>query len=347
MQLQHRFAMAPMTRSRANADGTPSQLAPVYYRQRASLGLLISEGTQPSEDGQGYLNTPGIFTHAHMMGWRKVTEAVHAANAHLFIQLMHVGRIAHPDNTSHHRQPVAPSAIPPGEAMFTAQGQLPIPVPHALSARQVKATVQDFRTAAARAMEAGADGVEIHGANGYLIQQFLSRNSNIRSDEYGGSVENRARFAIEVCEAVAAEVGAKRTGIRLSPGSRLGGIDEGPSGQDTYIYLVAEVAKLDLAYLHLAHPSDDALTRELRWIWPNAFLLNRANRTLQTAASDIEMDLADVIPVGRWALSNPDFVERVRRGAPLNSPDEATFYGGGARGYVDYPALSIGIDTGG
>jgi N-ethylmaleimide reductase len=339
--LQHRFAMAPMTRNRADPDGTPGLLAPLYYEQRASFGLLITEGTQTSEDGQGYMNTPGVFTDPHVAGWRKVVDAVHAAGAYLFIQLMHAGRIAHPDNTPHHRQPVAPSAIAPGESMFTKRGLLPIPVPRALTTSEVKAVVQEFRTAAARALEAGADGVEIHGANGYLVQQFLAANSNTRSDEYGGSLERRARFALEVSEAVAREIGPERTGIRLSPGSRLCGIDEGPQTELLYRYLVAQLAKLDLAYLHLAHAHNEPLLKELREIWPNALLLNRLNRALETAAADLQTGLADVVPIGRWALSNPDFVERVRRGVALNAPDPATFYGGGAQGYIDYPMLQI------
>ncbi|MEJ0040252.1 MAG: alkene reductase [Gammaproteobacteria bacterium] len=339
IELRHRFAMAPMTRNRANSDGTPGPLASLYYEQRASLGLLITEGTQTSEDGQGYMNTPGIFTDAHVAGWRKVTDAAHAAGAHLFIQLMHAGRVAHPDNTPHHRQPVAPSAIAPGESMFTKRGPLPIPVPHALTTSEVKGVVREFRAAAARAIEAGADGVEIHGANGYLVQQFIAANSNVRSDEYGGSIEQRARFALDVSDAVAAEIGPERTGIRLSPGSRLGGIEEGPQSESLYRYLVAQLAELDLAYLHLVHGDNGPLLKELREIWPNALLLNRIDRALETAAADVQTGLADIVPIGRWALSNPDFVERVRRGAPLSAPDPATFYGGGAQGYIDYPRL--------
>lgn len=227
MKLEHRIAMAPMTRSRAEVDGTPSPLAAEYYSQRASIGLLISEGTQPSDDGQGYTNTPGIYTDAHVEGWKRVTSAVHAAGGYLFIQLMHVGRMAHPDNTPHHRQPIAPSAIAAGQKIFTAAGMQDMATPRALAKEEIQATVQDFRRAASRAIEAGADGVEIHGANGYLIQQFLSPNANLRTDEYGGSIENRTRFAVEVAEAIASEIGAERTAIRLSPGSTLGGIDEG------------------------------------------------------------------------------------------------------------------------
>jgi N-ethylmaleimide reductase len=338
--LDHRLAMAPMTRSRALPDGTPAPLAAEYYAQRASLGLLITEGTQPSADGQGYLTTPGIHTDAHVEGWRTVTDAVNAAGAHLFIQLMHVGRVSHPDNTPHGRQPVAPSAIAPGAPMFTASGMQDIPTPRALTTEEVVATVDDFRTAAARAVEAGATGVEIHGANGYLIQQFLSPNANHRTDAYGGSVAGRIRFAVEVAKAVAEEIGSERTGMRISPGSPLNGIDEGSHTAETYRALVAELAPLGLAYLHVMHGGDDDLLRELRDLWPTALLVNRGNRSRKELAGDLDGGLADVIPVGRWALANPDLVERLRRDAPLNEADPATFYAGGPQGYTDYPALN-------
>ena len=245
MILPHRLAMAPMTRSRALADGTPGELAAEYYGQRASLGLIISEGTQPSDDGQGYLNTPGIYTPYHILkDGRKITSRVHKEGGHIFIQLMHVGRISHPDNTPHHRQAVAPSAIAPGVEMFTAEGMKDIPTPRELGQNEIKEVIQEFRTAAAAAIEAGADGVEIHGANGYLIQQFISENSNRRTDQYGGSIENRARFAIEVTKAVVDEIGADKTGIRFSPQGTLNGIKEGNHGNDVYRYLIAEVDKI-------------------------------------------------------------------------------------------------------
>lgn len=339
MKLDHRLAMAPMTRDRALPDGTPSALMPLYYAQRASLGLLITEGTQPSEDGQGYLLTPGLHTQAHVAGWRAVADAVHERGGHLYVQLMHVGRMSHPDNTPHHRQPVAPSAIAPGEQMFTAAGMRDIPVPRELSTDEVRATVDDFRRAAALAVAAGADGVEIHGANGYLVHQFFAENANQRTDEYGGSVGNRARFGVEVAAAVAAEIGADRVGFRISPGSPAGGLDEGESGPRLYRHLVSELARLGLAYLHVLHLGDEELLREVRAAWPTALLVNRAGRPREALAADIEAGLADIAPVGTWALANPDLVERLRTGAPLNEPDRATFYGGDARGYTDYPAL--------
>jgi N-ethylmaleimide reductase len=340
LKLPHRLAMAPMTRSRALPDGTPGDLSAEYYAQRASLGLLISEATQPSDDGQGYPTTPGIYTDKHVEGWRKITEKVHGAGGYLFIQLMHVGRMSHPDNTPHHRQPVAPSAIAPGVQMFTANGMVDIPVPRELSQAEIKETIEDFRRAAAAAIKAGADGVEIHGANGYLFHQFFGENSNLRTDEYGGSIENRTRFAIEVAKAVVGEIGADRTGFRISPGVPLGGIDEGQSGPDLYRYLVAELGKLNLAYIHIMHGGNEELLREIRTLWPNALLVNRAGRSLEDIAIDIDAGLADIAPVGTWALANPDLVERLKLNAPLNEPDPATFYGGDSRGYVDYPTLN-------
>lgn len=247
-QLANRLAMAPMTRSRAQFDGTPGELATEYYTQRASVGLIIAEGAQPSEDGQGYLATPGIYTDSHIAGWKKITDAIHAKGGHIFIQLMHAGRMSHPDNTPHHRQAVAPSSIAPGTGTFTPTGMQEIPVPCALTTEEIKQTVQDFRHAARCAIEAGADGVEIHGANAYLIQQFFAPSANTRTDEYGGSIENRARFAIEVATAIVEEIGADKTAIRLSPGALLWGIDEGQEGPELYRYLVKELNKLGLVY---------------------------------------------------------------------------------------------------
>jgi 2,4-dienoyl-CoA reductase-like NADH-dependent reductase (Old Yellow Enzyme family) len=337
--LKHRLAMAPMTRSRANADGTPGPLTAEYYTQRASLGLLITEGVQPSADGQGYLNTPGIYTEDHIRGWAEVTGAVHEAGASMFLQLMHAGRMSHPDNTPHHRAALAPSAIAPGVPMFTMTGAQPIPVPREMSREDIAVTVQEFRAAAAAAVRAGADGVEIHGANGYLLQQFFAPNANERTDEYGGSIENRVRFALEVARAVAEEIGPERTGIRLSPGLGLGGLEEGPESGDLYRYLVAELAKLDLVYVHLLHIGDEQLLADLRAAWPNTLLVLRAGRDRKDVANDVEAGLADIAPIGSWALANPDIVERLRTGAELNTGDPKAHYGGGAAGYTDYPTL--------
>jgi N-ethylmaleimide reductase len=339
LQLPHRLAMAPMTRDRSHENGAPSQMNARYYAQRASMALIITEGTQPSEDGQGYLLTPGIYNDEHIDGWRIVTDAVHEAGGRIVIQLMHVGRVSHPQNTPHGRQAVAPSPIAPASPMFTASGMQPIPVPRELSIDEVHGVVEEFRIAARAAIAAGADGVEIHSANGYLLQQFLSSNANQRTDEYGGSIANRIRLSVEVAAAVAEEIGAGRTGIRVSPGSALGDIVENDV-TELYGALTSALARLNLAYLHVAS-SDTPLLRELRRLWPNTLVLNRGGADLATRVRDIEEGLADVATVGSLVLANPDLVARLRAGAPLNSPDRSTFYGGDERGYLDYPTLEL------
>lgn len=340
MNLPHRLVMAPMTRSRAQPDGTPGDLAPLYYAQRASLGLLISEGTQPSDDGQGYLATPGIYTDAHVAGWRKVADAVHAAGGHLVIQLMHAGRRAHPDNTAHHRQPVAPSAIAPGEDMFTRRGMRPVPTPRALTTAEVRGTVFDFAHAARRAVEAGADGVEVHGANGYLIHQFLSPDANQRTDAYGGSIVNRARLATEVVAAIADAIGPERTAIRLSPGIPTGGIAEREANDDLYRFLVDRLSSMRLAYLHVLHVRSDDWLTDMRRAFAGPLIVNRPGRPREAIGSDVAAGLADIEALGVMALANPDLVARIQRNAPLNPPRADLFYaGGGAEGYIDYPTL--------
>ncbi|SDD72026.1 2,4-dienoyl-CoA reductase [Cupriavidus sp. YR651] len=338
--LQNRLVMAPMTRSRAQFDGTPGELAAEYYAQRASAGLIVAEGTQPSDDGQGYLTTPGIYTDAHVAGWKRTTDAVHAKGGRIFIQLMHAGRMSHPDNTPHHREGVAPSAIAPGTGMFTAKGMQDIPVPRALTTAEVHRTVQDFRHAARRAVEAGADGVEIHGANAYLIQQFFAPSANTRTDAYGGSIENRTRFAIEVATAIAEEIGADRTAIRLSPGTTMWGIDEGDEGPDLYRYLVAELDKLGLAYLHIMHQGNDPLLADIRKRWKGSLILNRPGRPREQIGADVASGLADLESYGQMTLANPDFVDRLKANAPMNEADRNGFFGGTAQGYTDYPTLS-------
>ena len=339
VELPNRFVMAPMTRSRADFDGTPGALAAEYYAQRASVGLIVAEGTQPSEDGQGYLTTPGIHTDAQVAGWRKITDTVHAKGGHIYVQLMHAGRMSHPDNTPHHRQGVAPSAIAPGTGMFTPTGMQDIPTPRALTTDEVRQTVQDFRHAARRAIEAGADGVEIHGANAYLVQQFLAPSANTRSDEYGGSIENRARFAIEVARAIADEIGADRTAIRFSPGITMWGIDEGPDGPALYRYLIAELDKLGLSYVHVMHQGDEALLADIRRLWQRVLIVNRPGRPRDQIGSDIAAGLADMEAYGAMILANPDFIIRVKTGAPMNEADRMTFFGGRERGYTDYRTL--------
>jgi len=338
--LPNRLVMAPMTRSRAGFDGTPGELAAEYYAQRAGVGLIVTEGTQPSDDGQGYLTTPGIYTPAHVAGWQKITSAVHDKGGRIFIQLMHAGRMSHPDNTPHHRQGVAPSAIAPGTGMFTATGMQDIPTPRALTTDEVRQTVTDFRHAARSAIEAGADGVEIHGANAYLVQQFFAPSANMRTDEYGGSIENRARFAIEVATAIAEEIGADRTAIRLSPGATIWGIDEGVEGPDLYCHLVAELDKLGLAYVHIMHQGDEPLLADIRELWHQSVILNRPSRPREQIGADVASGLADQESYGQMVLANPDFVGRLKADAAMNEPDHNTYFGGAAQGYTDYPALS-------
>ncbi|MEU2427152.1 alkene reductase [Streptomyces sp. NPDC007851] len=345
IELPHRLAMAPMTRDRSRADGVPTDLNREYYRQRASMALIITEGTQPSAGGQGYMLTPGIYTEAHIAGWQEVTGAVHAAGGRIVVQLMHTGRISHPDNTPHGRQPVAPSAVRPKGGMYTASGLQDMPTPRALTTGEVAGVVDEFRHAASAAVAAGFDGVEIHGANGYLVHQFLAGNTNQRTDRYGGPIANRIRFATEVASAVADEIGAERTGLRISPGNPFNDIAEHDT-RDLYTALVAAVAPLDLAYLHVIHGGDEEMLRQLRQEWPTALFLNRAGADIDARVADLDAGLADVITVGTTALANPDLPARLRSGAPLNEADPATFYGGDHRGYTDYPALAVASASG-
>lgn len=336
--LDHRLAMAPMTRDRSTPGGVPTEMNAEHYAQRATTGLIVTEGTQPSDDGKGYLLTPGIYTDEHVSGWRDVTDAVHEAGGRIVIQLMHTGRISHPSNTPHGRRPVAPSALKPDGVMFTASGPQEMPEPRALSEGEIAETVRDFGRAAAAAIRAGADGVEIHGADGYLVHQFLSTNANRRTDQYGGSIGNRIRFAVEVASAVADEIGADRTGIRISPGNPFNDIVE-EDVPELYGALLEALAPLDLAYLHVAHGGNEDLLRSIRHDWPGALVLNRGGASLDERARDIEAGLADVATVGAMVLANPDLVERVKTGAALNEPDPSTFYGGDEYGYTDYPML--------
>jgi N-ethylmaleimide reductase len=270
-----------------------------------------------------------------------VTTAVHDKGSRIFLQIMHAGRMSHPDNTPHHRQAVAPSAIAPGTQMFTAAGMQDIPTPRALTTKEGRQTIADFRLAARSAIEAGADGVEIHGANGYLVQQFLAPSANTRTDQYGGSIANRARFAIEVATAIAEEIGADRTAIRLSPRLTMGGIDEGSEAPDLYRYLVAELNKIGLAYVHVIHNGDEQLLSDIRAFWKQALILNRPGRPRDQVGADVASESADLESYGQMILANPDFVARLKTDAPMNQADPAGFFGGAEKGYTDYPALAV------
>jgi len=345
LTLSNRIVLAPLTRNRARAGFVPSELAPTYYSQRASAGLLIAEATQISQQGQGYQDTPGIYTQAQIDGWRQVTDAVHAKGGRIFLQLWHVGRVSHVALQENGTAPVAPSAIRAETKTFVNNEFLPVSEPRALSLDELPGIVEDFRKAAANAIAAGFDGVEIHAANGYLLDQFLKDGSNVRDDAYGGSVDNRARLTLEVAAAVVNEVGAERTGIRISPISPANGISSSDP-QAQFDYLVAQLDALGLVYLHVVEgatggardvaPFDfDALRRQFR----NTYIANNGY-DLELANARLEEGKADLFAFGRPFIANPDLVERLKTGAPLADLDQATLYGGGAKGYIDYPALA-------
>jgi N-ethylmaleimide reductase len=345
--LSNRMAMAPMTRNRAGADNIPTQLNSLYYRQRASAGLIISEAAQVSPQGVGYANTPGIHTPEQIQGWKKITEAVHKEGGHIFLQLWHVGRVSH---SSFHNGalPVAPSAVKIEGTVYTAQGPQAFEIPRALETHEVKEVVGQFRSAAVHAKEAGFDGVEIHGAFGYLIEQFLADNANLRTDQYGGSIENRARFALEIVEAVVGVWGAGKVGIRLSPSNYFNGIQHSNPAQQ-YDYLVAELNKYPLAYLHLMEPlvSLDHLPQYLKEVTAHyrgmykGTIISNGGYTFEKAEQAIAQGIADIIAFGSLFLANPDLPQRFESGALLNKPDKSTFYGGDAKGYTDYPFLQL------
>lgn len=352
LELSHRIVMAPLTRMRAlQPSNTPHSLNVEYYRQRASEGgLIITEGSQISLTAQGMPATPGIHSEEQIRGWAAVTEAVHSKRGLIFLQLWHVGRVSH-SSLLGGKMPVAPSAIAAPSNAFTATFErVPYETPRSLTTAEIASLIEDYAQAARNAQQAGFDGVEIHGANGYLLEQFLQRRSNRRTDAYGGSIENRCRIVLEVAAAVSSVFGAGRTGIRLSPF----GVANG-SGEDDpmplYSYLIKELAELDLAYLHLVEPrssgagqadvdhQDVPFASELfRPLWPNA-LIAAGNYTPATAAAAIEAGRADAIAFGRLFIANPDLPDRARIGAALNVYNRATFYGGGAEGYIDYPEL--------
>lgn len=345
LTLSNRIVMAPLTRNRAGAGFVPSEHAATYYSQRASAGLLISEATQISQQGQGYQDTPGIYTQAQIDGWRSVTEAVHAKGGHIFLQLWHVGRVSHTDLQENGTAPVAPSALRAATKVFVNHRFVDVSEPRALDISELPGIVGDFRRAAINAVAAGFDGVEIHGANGYLLDQFLKDGANVRTDAYGGSVENRARLLLEVAAAVVSEVGAERTGVRLSPVSPANGVSS-TDPQAQFDYLVDQLNTLGLAYLHVVEgatggPRDVAPFDfgSLRQRFNNTYIANNGY-DLNLATSTLIEDKADLIAFGRPFIGNPDLVERLQTGAALSAFDPATLYGGGAAGYIDYPPLT-------
>ncbi|MDO9378330.1 MAG: alkene reductase [Nocardioidaceae bacterium] len=344
--LPQRFVMAPLTRNRAGEGMVPTDLAVTYYSQRASAGLIVTEGTQPSAVGQGYLNTPGIHTPEQIAGWRKVADAVHARDGRIVVQLMHVGRIAHPDNKNG-LETVAPSAIAaPGE-MVTAEGRFPHVTPRALETDEIPGIVEEFVHASRSAIEAGLDGVEIHAANGYLLHQFLAPSSNTRDDQYGGSPENRARLVVEVTRAVVEAIGADKVGIRVSPGHDIQGcIEDDAADRDaTYRALFEAIRPLGIAYVSVlsAGDAEAPIVKEIRGLVDGALILNTGFGDVtgrESVQAILDAGQADAVAVGREFIANPDLPKRWSIGAELNEPNSDTFYGGGAEGYTDYPALS-------
>jgi 2,4-dienoyl-CoA reductase-like NADH-dependent reductase (Old Yellow Enzyme family) len=342
LKLPNRLVMAPLTRCRSGEDGVPGPMVVEHYRQRASLGLIVSEGTYPSHAGQGFPGQPGLVTDEQLEGWSRVTDAVHAEGGRIFAQVMHAGRVTH-EATNGGWTVVGPSAIAIDGRTRTYKGKQPYPVPHGLTPAEIQGVIQEFVQGSINAIKAGFDGVELHGANGYLLHEFLTPAANQRDDEYGGSPENRVRFVIEVVKAVAEAVGAERVGLRISPEHNVQGAMELDHRdlRRTYSLLTQALSPLGLAYLSVLHkdPAGE-LVQELRERFNGVFLLNTGFSVMTTrdeAISLVENRLADAVVVGRPAIANPDLVRRWKENLPVNEPDMATFYTSGAEGYTDYP----------
>jgi N-ethylmaleimide reductase len=346
LELPNRIVMAPLTRQRAADGNVPTALNALYYAQRASAGLIVSEATQVAPEGQGYESTPGIHSEAQVEGWRLVTDAVHRAGGRIFLQLWHVGRISHPCFQPNHAAPVAPSAItPPGE-VYTPEGKQPYVTPRALERDEIPSVIAQYAEGARRARRAGFDGVEVHGANGYLIDQFLLDGTNRRTDDYGGSVENRARFLLEVTKAVASAWSPDRVGVRLSPRGRFNAMHDSDRWA-IFSHAVSRLDALGLAYLHLVdpvghgpfdNPEVPRLAPRLRPLFRGPLII-AGGLDRQSAVQQLSEGHADLVAFGTPFISNPDLPERLRLDAPLVTAERSTFYGGDARGYTDYPAL--------
>jgi N-ethylmaleimide reductase len=339
LELANRVVMAPMTRSRAVAGNVPNPVAATYYAQRASAGLIVTEATQVSPQGVGYIRTPGIHSAEQVTGWKKVTAAVHQAGGKIFLQLWHVGRISHPDFHGG-ELPVAPSAISPGVEVFTFEGLKPTVTPRALELAELPGIVEQFRKGAHNAKLAGFDGVEIHGANGYLLDQFTRDGTNKRTDAYGGPIANRVRLPLEVTRAVIDVWGTARVGYRISPTSPFNAMsDSDPVA--TFSYLTEALNKLGIGYLHVIDPAaaPKRVSPILREKFDNTYVVN-GGFGLATASEVIARGEADLVAFGTPFLANPDLPRRLQAAAPLNTPDQKTFYAGEEKGYVDYPALS-------
>lgn len=342
LQLSNRIVMAPLTRSRAIGN-VPNALMEQYYRQRAGAGLIITEGTSPSPNGLGYARIPGVFSDEQVRGWRRVTEGVHQAGGKMFMQLMHTGRVGHPANLPAGARLLAPSALAaPGEMWTDSSGQQPHPVPAAMSEDDILETINEYSAAAKRAIEAGFDGIELHGANGYLIDQFLNTASNRRNDRWGGSIENRIRFAVIVAKVSAASIGAERVGMRISPYGAFNGMAPDAEMDALYESLIAELNAIGLAYIHVVDHSSmgapevsPALKAKLRAAFKGKYILS-GGYDLSRANADLDAQRGDLVAFGRPFISNPDLVEKLRNGSPLAAPDYSTFYTPGEKGYTDY-----------
>ena len=347
LTLKNRFVMSPMTRSRAVEASTPNDLMALYYGQRAGAGLIVTEGTAPSPNGTGYARIPGIWSEAQVEGWRKVTAAVHARGGRIFVQLMHTGRVGHPLNLPAGGEVLAPSAVAAEGMMYTdAQGMLPHPVPRAMTGADVRAAIDEYVQASRNAIAAGFDGVELHGANGYLMEQFLSPDTNQRNDPWGGSIDKRQTFVVEIAKAVAWAIGGERVGIRLSPYGVNAGMKPYPEIEETYRTLVPRLAETGIQYIHLVDHSamgapevPAALKLALREAWPRTYIA-AGGFDRESAEAAVREGRADLVAFGRGFLANPDLVARLERGLPLNAPDFATFYTPGPKGYTDYPAAT-------
>ncbi|MFE5209366.1 alkene reductase [Streptomyces sp. NPDC056600] len=347
LDLPNRLVMAPMTRNRADAEGVPQPVMATYYAQRASAGLIVAEASTPNAVGQTYPNITAVHHARHVVGWRRVTDAVRSAGGRMFLQLQHGGRVGHPDTSGH--TPLAPSPVPLPEPVHTPGGPQPAVIPRAMTAEEIKGTVADFAAAARNAVDAGFAGVEVHAANGYLLHQFLAQGTNRRTDAYGGSVAHRIRFVVEVARAVADAIGPDRVGVRISPGVTVNGVEEGDT-EDIYPALVAALAEAGLAYLHVVFADpEQGLFHEIRRAWPATLIANPVLGWGQPLPADGGRQAgerllaagADLISLGRPFLANPDLVERLRTGAPVNQVrDQGLMYTGGELGYTDYPTLA-------
>ena len=350
IELSNRIVMAPMTRSRAIGN-IPNDLMAEYYAQRADGGLLITEGTAPSANGLGYARIPGIFNEEQVAGWRKVTDAVHAKGGKIFIQLMHTGRTSHPLNMPEGAEVVAPSSVQLNGEMYTDQeGPQAYPLAREMNADDIAQAQQEFVNASLNAIKAGFDGVEIHGANGYLVDQFLNPASNQRTDNYGGSLENRARFAIETAQKVVAAIGAERTGIRLSPYGAFNDMAIYDGIDDLFLYVAGELGKLNLAYIHLVDHSGmgapevpAALKSGMRDAFGGTVIVGGNQFSAETAEALLAEGTGQLVYFGRSYLANPDLVSRLQNGLGLNDPDFGTFYSQGEKGYTDYPVAEKAV----